>query len=72
MVRRRIGDLALQRRHGWADVLGGGTGICSFIEVTDAAAATIAAVDGVPGVYNVVDDDPAPASEWLPYLAGCG
>ncbi|MDQ2813766.1 MAG: NAD-dependent epimerase/dehydratase family protein, partial [Actinomycetota bacterium] len=41
-------------------VVGGGTGIWSFIEVTDAAAATLAAVDrGAPGVYNVVDSDPA-------------
>ena len=51
-------------------VIGGGTGIWSFIEITDAAAATLAAVDrGEPGVYNVVDDDPAPVGEWLPYLA---
>ena len=51
-------------------VVGGGTGIWSFIEITDAAAATIAAVDrGAPGLYNVVDDDPAPVAEWLPYLA---
>jgi 2-alkyl-3-oxoalkanoate reductase len=51
-------------------VVGGGTGIWSFIEITDAAAATIAAVGrGAPGVYNVVDDDPAPVAEWLPYLA---
>jgi 2-alkyl-3-oxoalkanoate reductase len=51
-------------------VIGGGTGIWSFIEVSDAAAATIAAVDrGAPGVYNIVDDDPAPVAEWLPYLA---
>ena len=51
-------------------VIGGGTGIWSFIEITDAAAATIAAVDhGAPGVYNIVDSDPAPAAEWLPYLA---
>jgi nucleoside-diphosphate-sugar epimerase len=48
----------------------GGTGIWSFIEITDAAAATIAAVDrGAPGIYNVVDDDPAPVAQWLPYLA---
>jgi uncharacterized protein YbjT (DUF2867 family) len=41
-------------------VIGGGTGIWSFIEITDAAAATLAAVDrGAPGVYNVVDSDPA-------------
>jgi nucleoside-diphosphate-sugar epimerase len=51
-------------------VIGGGTGIWSFIEITDAAAATIAAVErGAPGVYNVVDSDPAPVAEWLPYLA---
>ena len=51
-------------------VIGGGTGVWSFIEVSDAAAATIAAVGhGAPGVYNVVDDDPAPVAEWLPYLA---
>ena len=51
-------------------VIGGGTGVWSFIEITDAAAATLAAVDrGAPGAYNVVDDDPAPVAEWLPYLA---
>jgi nucleoside-diphosphate-sugar epimerase len=52
-------------------VIGGGTGIWSFIEITDAAAATVAAVGrGDPGLYNVVDSDPAPVAEWLPYLAG--
>ena len=51
-------------------VIGGGTGIWSFVEITDAAAATVAAVDrGAPGIYNVVDDDPAPVARWLPYLA---
>ena len=51
-------------------VIGGGAGVWSFIEITDAAAATLAAVDrGEPGLYNVVDDDPAPVAEWLPYLA---
>jgi nucleoside-diphosphate-sugar epimerase len=53
-------------------VIGGGTGIWSFCEVTDAAAATFAAVThGEAGLYNVVDDDPAPVHEWLPYLAEC-
>ena len=48
-------------------VIGGGTGIWSFIEISDAAAATLAAVErGAPGVYNVVDDDPAPVAEWPP------
>jgi nucleoside-diphosphate-sugar epimerase len=51
-------------------VIGGGTGVWSFIEITDAAAATLAAVErGAPGVYNVVDDDPVPVAQWLPYLA---
>jgi len=53
-------------------VIGGGTGVWSFTEVTDAAAATVAAVSrGSPGIYNVVDDDPAPVAQWLPYLASC-
>lgn len=52
-------------------VIGGGTGIWSFIESSDAAAATVAAVGGgAPGIYNIVDDDPAPVADWLPYLAG--
>ena len=51
-------------------VVGGGAGIWSFIEITDAAAATAAAVErGASGLYNIVDDDPAPVAEWLPYLA---
>ena len=51
-------------------IVGGGTGIWSFIHVADAATATVAAVErGEPGVYNVVDDEPAPAHEWIPTLA---
>ena len=51
-------------------VVGGGAGIWSFIEISDAAAATLAAVErGAPGLYNIVDSDPAPVAEWLPYLA---
>jgi 2-alkyl-3-oxoalkanoate reductase len=51
-------------------VIGGGTGIWSFIHIEDAARATVAAVErGQPGIYNVVDDEPAPVSEWLPALA---
>ena len=53
-------------------VVGGGTGIWSFTEITDAAAATVAAVTrGAAGIYNVVDDEPASVSQWLPYLASC-
>jgi 2-alkyl-3-oxoalkanoate reductase len=51
-------------------IVGGGGGISSFIHVEDAAAATAVAVErGQPGVYNVVDDEPAPVREWLPVLA---
>jgi nucleoside-diphosphate-sugar epimerase len=51
-------------------VVGSGAGLWSFTHVADAAEATIAALDhGTPGLYNVVDDDPAPAAEWIPYLA---
>lgn len=48
----------------------GDGGAISFIHVQDAADATVAAVErGSGGIYNVVDDDPAPVSEWLPALA---
>ena len=51
-------------------VVGDGGGVWSFIHIDDAAAATLAAVErGRRGIYNVVDDDPAPAREWLPELA---
>src|ERR1700683_2076638 len=54
-------------------VIGGGAGIWSFIEIADAAAATVAAVGrGAPGVYNIVDSDPAPAAEWLAHLGQRG
>ncbi len=55
---------------GQVPVVGGGSGIWSFIHIEDAVGATALAVDrGAPGVYNIVDDEPAPVSEWLPYLA---
>jgi nucleoside-diphosphate-sugar epimerase len=51
-------------------VIGGGGGVWSFVHITDAATATLAAIEGgAPGVYNVVDDEPAPVREWLPGLA---
>jgi nucleoside-diphosphate-sugar epimerase len=51
-------------------VVGDGGGIWSFIHVADAAAATAVAVEhGERGVYNVVDDEPAPARSWMPELA---
>jgi 2-alkyl-3-oxoalkanoate reductase len=60
---------ALARRRRLA-VVGAGTGVFSFIHVDDAARATVAALDhGSPGIYNVVDDDPAPVREWVPAFA---
>jgi nucleoside-diphosphate-sugar epimerase len=52
-------------------IVGDGRGMTSYIHVEDAAAATAIAVErGRPGVYYVVDDEPAPVREWLPVLAG--
>ena len=51
-------------------VVGNGAGMWSFVHIADAADATVAAVErGRRGIYNVVDDDPAPVAEWLPALA---
>jgi nucleoside-diphosphate-sugar epimerase len=51
-------------------VVGDGAGVWSFVHVEDAAEATVAAVErGRRGIYNVVDDDPAPVAEWLPAVA---
>ena len=51
-------------------IIGRGTGIWSFIHLDDVASATVRALDhGAPGVYNVVDDDPAAVMQWLPVLA---
>ncbi len=53
-------------------LVGGGTGYCSWVHVDDAASAAVLAVEKkARGVFNIVDDEPAPASEWLPYLAAC-
>jgi len=59
---------ALRRRK--FPLVGDGGGIWSFIHIADAAAATVAALEhGAPGIYNIVDDDPAPVAEWLPVAA---
>jgi nucleoside-diphosphate-sugar epimerase len=51
-------------------IVGDGGGVWSYVHIEDAAAATAIAVErGRPGIYNVVDDDPAPMREWLPALA---
>jgi nucleoside-diphosphate-sugar epimerase len=51
-------------------IVGDGGGVFSHIHIDDAAAATVAAIEhGRPGIYNIVDDEPAPVREWLPVLA---
>jgi len=61
LVRRRLFPL-----------VGGGTGYVSWVHVDDATSATVLAVEQqATGVFNIVDDEPAPVSEWLPYLAEC-
>jgi nucleoside-diphosphate-sugar epimerase len=53
-------------------IVGRGTGYTSWIHVGDAVSATVLAVEqDRTGVYNIVDDEPAPVSEWLPFLAEC-
>jgi nucleoside-diphosphate-sugar epimerase len=61
LVRRRMFPL-----------VGGGTGYFSWVHLDDAASATVLAVEQqAKGVFNIVDDEPAPVGEWLPYLAQC-
>jgi len=53
-------------------LVGGGTGYSSWVHLDDAASATVLALEQqAAGVFNIVDDEPAPVSEWLPYLAAC-
>ncbi|HEY8458725.1 MAG TPA: NAD-dependent epimerase/dehydratase family protein, partial [Actinopolymorphaceae bacterium] len=62
-----IVDLVRKRQ---LPIIGDGAGIWSWIHIDDAAEATVAAVEhGSRGIYNIVDDEPAPVSDWLPYLA---
>jgi nucleoside-diphosphate-sugar epimerase len=65
---------------GWVELVrkrqfplvAGGTGYLSWVHLDDAASATVLAVEQqAKGVFNIVDDEPAPASQWLPYLAAC-
>ncbi len=61
LVRRRLLPL-----------IGGGAGYVSWVHVDDAVSATVLAMEQkASGVFNIVDDEPAPVSEWLPYLAQC-
>jgi len=64
-------QIALVRRRK-LPIVGGGTGYTSWVHVDDAVSATVLAVElDCTGVYNIVDDEPAPVSEWLPFLAEC-
>jgi nucleoside-diphosphate-sugar epimerase len=59
-------------RRRFFPLVGRGQGYCSWVHLDDAASATVLAIEQkASGVYNIVDDDPAPANEWLPYLAEC-
>ncbi len=64
------GDVGRQVRKRRYPIIGNGEGNYSFIHVDDAASATVAALERArPGVYNVVDDEPATAAEWMPVFA---
>jgi nucleoside-diphosphate-sugar epimerase len=65
----RDGDVGEQVRRGEVPVIDTGEGIYSWVHIEDAAAVTFAAVTAEPGVYNVVDDQPAAQSVWLPAFA---
>ena len=61
-----IAQMVRKRRY---PVVGDGGGVFSFVHIDDVAEATAAGLDAASGIYNVVDDDPAPAREWLPAYA---
>ncbi len=64
------GHFAHEARRRRLPVVGAGSAVYSFVHVDDVAGATIAALEGgEPGIYNVVDDDPAPGREWTPAFA---
>ncbi|MEW1844277.1 NAD(P)-dependent oxidoreductase [Nonomuraea angiospora] len=65
-------DLVEPVRKRQFPVVGSGAGHCSWVHLDDAASATVLAVEQrARGVFNIADDEPAPAGEWLPHLAGC-
>jgi len=67
-----IDDMAVMLRKRQFPLIGRGTGYSSWVHLDDAAAATVLAVEQkARGVFNIVDDEPAPASAWLPHLAAC-
>jgi 2-alkyl-3-oxoalkanoate reductase len=64
------GDIVAAVRKRRFPIVGNGAGVWSFIHIEDAASAVAAAISrGAPGIYNIVDDEPAPVKVWLPELA---
>lgn len=66
---RPDGAIAEQVRKRESTIIGDGTAVWSFVHIDDAVSATVEALSAEPGIYNVVDDDPLPVSEWLPAFA---
>ncbi|MCV9961857.1 NAD(P)-dependent oxidoreductase [Pararhizobium sp. BT-229] len=66
---RPDGAVADQARNQEAAIIGDGSAVWSFVHIDDAVAATVASLTAEPGVYNIVDDNPLPVSEWLPAFA---
>ena len=70
MSRAPDAEMAAPIRKRRFPIVGTGDGVWSYVHVEDAAAATALAVErGEPGIYNIVDDEPAAVREWLPVLA---
>lgn len=65
----KSGSITQQVRQQEYPVIASGAGVSSFVHVDDAAAATVAAIQSEPGIYNVVDDDPSEMRVWLPAFA---
>jgi nucleoside-diphosphate-sugar epimerase len=64
------GEMTEMIRRRFFPIIGNGEGMSSFLHVADAADATVAAVErGSRGIYQIVDDEPAPVREWLPAIA---
>jgi len=63
------GDVANQARERKYPLVESGSGVWSWVHIADAAAATAAALECEPGIYNVVDDDPSKIAIWLPAFA---
>ncbi|MDX6627144.1 MAG: hypothetical protein QOE56_2133 [Solirubrobacterales bacterium] len=64
------GSLAEETMKRRNPIVGGGSGFFSFVHIEDAAEAIVAALErGIPGAYNIVDDEPAPSRDWLPVYA---